>query len=244
MRDVEFHPAIKSFPDSGDEAYAKLLADIRARSQRRPIALFEGKIWDGRCRYYACQELKLEPKYRILKRKNEPVSYLILREKHLRFGGPRTPERDAALAVLHRIYDDDHIAAFKRRRSEWLAKARNEFRLRIGRPEPCAVCGKHIEFVHAHHTLPLNVQFELGLDDFDIDHTHDWLCPVHHRYVHMMISVWITDTRDGEWLDRIHDDDVKEWNAVELVFNKSMALFKSYGGVNGNGRAQDYAESE
>lgn len=244
MRIVDLHPAIKGFPQMDDAAYAALHNEIKLRGQRRPIALFEGMIWDGRSRYDACHDLKIEPKYRILKRKDEPIIYLIKRDKPNRYGSPSSPERHAALEVLQKIYEQEWIDNFKKRRATWLSQARRDFRNLVDRAAPCAVCKQHIEFVHAHHTLPLNVQFDLGLEVEDADHTHDWLCPKHHRFVHMLISVWITDTREDNFLDQIHDDDVPEWNAVEAVYEHSMALFKGYGGMNGNGRGHDYSEWE
>ena len=109
---------------------------------------------------------------------------------------------------------------------------------RAKRVQNCEVCNDHAEFVHAHHTLPLSVQFELGL--ILPVHNFNWLCPTHHRYVHMMISVYVTNTRSGNFLDHIPDHRVDEWLGVERVFGKSMELFEEHGGMNQNGLGHDY----
>ncbi len=238
IRDLYVHDVVDHFPSMGAEEYRALVADMRSNGQKRPIALFEGKIWDGRSRYDACRELQLQPKLRYLRRKDDPIIYLIERH-HDRYGGPSTPERSAALALLHEFETKEAIEAAKRERKDWLRAARNEFRRIMGRPQPCCVCGKHIEFTHAHHTLPLNVQYELGAIDAIQD--HDWLCPIHHKWVHMLSSVYITDTREGEFLDSIPDEYLDEWKRVEKRFEQSNALFKTLGGLHLNGRAMEVA---
>ncbi len=48
----------------------------------------------------------------------------------------------------------------------------------------CLVCGKYIEITAAHHIIPLKNQ-----KDFDtIDHDYVWLCPTHHKLVHLAID--------------------------------------------------------
>lgn len=238
-RVLDVHPLAKEFPGCSDKDYAALVADIKAVGQKRPIALFEGMIWDGRERYWACRDLHILPKFRILRRKDEPIIYLIQRERANRYGGPNTDERRAALDVLQRIYRDEWARDAKARRSAWIARARAEFRDVVSVPQPCAVCNKHVDFVHAHHCLPLHLQFELGLEC--TDHTHDWLCPVHHKGVHRLISVYITATRPGDFLDRIPPWLQDEWLAVERVYSRGGALYQNYGGMLGNGWGHDFS---
>lgn len=233
----DIHPLTGQFPSVTAAQYAKLKQDMRTNGQKRPIALYEGMVWDGRARLQVCEDLGLKPKVRFLRPKDQPVAYLLYR--HDRYGEPNSVERSAALDVLWRTGHDDWVADYKRRRSEWLRGARNDFKAIIPkRVQNCEVCNNHAEFVHAHHTLPLSVQFELGL----ILPVHDfnWLCPTHHRYVHMMISVYITNTRPGDFLDHISDNRVDEWLGVERVFGESMKLFEEYGGMNQNGLGHDY----
>jgi hypothetical protein len=233
----EIHPLANKFPKIAKSSFRKLKLDLSKRGQQRPIALYESMVWDGRARLQACNELGLRPKVRILKSKDRPVIYLL--KRHGRYGEPHSRERSVALDILWQIDQADWLAALKRRRTEWLRAARNEFRA-IGphKVQPCEVCGKYAEFAHAHHTLPLGVQFDLGIK-YPI-HDFNWLCPTHHKFVHMLISVYITDTRSGKFLDFIPDRAVDEWDAVERAFQKSFDLFEQYGGMNCNGHGYDY----
>jgi N6-adenosine-specific RNA methylase IME4 len=60
---TDFHPAANIFPMMTGKDYADLVTSIKKNGQRIPILLFEEKILDGRNRYAACLELKIEPKY-------------------------------------------------------------------------------------------------------------------------------------------------------------------------------------
>lgn len=231
------HPLAAAFPEMSMPVYDRLKKDMAARGQRRPIALYEGAVWDGRARLRACSELGLQPKFRFPKPKDEPISYLLVR--HDRYGEPHSPERMAALTTLRRFYDDDWVGSSKKQRTAWLRKARNEFRsVAPLRTEPCAVCQQHAEFGHAHHSVPLNVQFELGIEN--ALHDFIWLCPTHHRHMHMMISVYMTDTWSGDFLDRIPDRALDHWHAVERIFQAAVDLFRSIGGMHQNGLGSDY----
>jgi hypothetical protein len=59
----------------------------------------------------------------------------------------------------------------------------------------------------------------------------------------MMISVYITNTRPGDFLDHIPDHWVDEWLGVEKVFGESMKLFEECGGMSQNGLGYDYNHS-
>lgn len=62
MRDrFDTHPAANLFPMLDNEAYRALKTDIAENGIREPIALFRGKLLDGRNRYRACRELDIEP---------------------------------------------------------------------------------------------------------------------------------------------------------------------------------------
>jgi protein gp37 len=61
--ELETHPLALLFPELPPEEFAELVESIRAEGLRHPIALFEGKILDGRHRYRACQEAGVEPRF-------------------------------------------------------------------------------------------------------------------------------------------------------------------------------------
>jgi hypothetical protein len=46
----DIHPLSGHFPSVTAAQYKKLKRDIRANGQMRPIALYEGMVWDGRAR--------------------------------------------------------------------------------------------------------------------------------------------------------------------------------------------------
>jgi hypothetical protein len=227
MRIVDVHPVAEVFKRLGEAEHAALRKDIVAYGQARPIALYDGMVWDGRERFNICEA----PKFSILRSPWDAIKYVLLR--HTRYGKPNSKTRIAALKVLHRIVDDKYVQQQQEARSKWKKSARRWFK-DIHQPTekmPCAVCNKHAAFVHAHHLLPLAIQFELGIESEEADHSFEWLCPVHHKYVHMMISVYITQTRSGDFLDCIPDHMVDEWTAVERVFKQCSALYELYGGA-------------
>ncbi len=61
MPKLEIHPAALAMPEASREDYERLLDDIEKHGQSVPIELYKGQIIDGRTRYKACLELKLEP---------------------------------------------------------------------------------------------------------------------------------------------------------------------------------------
>ena len=59
-----FHEASSVFPLLEGEDFDALVADIRTHGLREPISLHpDGSILDGRNRYLACREAKIEPRY-------------------------------------------------------------------------------------------------------------------------------------------------------------------------------------
>lgn len=60
---MEFHEIANLFPLMVGDEYRALVEDIRANGLLEPIALYEGKILDGRNRYNACIVLGIEPNY-------------------------------------------------------------------------------------------------------------------------------------------------------------------------------------
>lgn len=221
-----FHPVIRKFPEMPAADLNLLTRDIAANGQRRPIALYQGCVWDGRARLEACKSLMIQPRYWLIRR-GDPIAFLLARNSQT--GEPNSPERRDALAILRAVETPEAKAEAKQKRTEWLNEARRDFRMRIRRPEPCAVCGRHVDMVHAHHSLPLNIQYELGL--WFANQEHDWLCPVHHSMVHVYISIYVTCTRRGEFLEGIRDSKQDEWVKANEIFRKGFALFEKLGGL-------------
>jgi len=58
---MKTHPAAKAIPEMLPDEYETLKADIEARGQVVPIETYQGALIDGRHRYRACKELKIEP---------------------------------------------------------------------------------------------------------------------------------------------------------------------------------------
>ena len=76
------------------------------------------------------------------------------------------------------------IAAIGSAKDAWIAAARRAFN--PGARAPCAVCRKYQWITHAHHIVPLAVQYDNGARE--PNHERAWLCPNHHSIVHIFIS--------------------------------------------------------
>lgn len=63
MKPIELHPLCTLFPRMDGEAFATLVADIKANGLREPITLVDGMILDGGNRYRACLQAGIEPKF-------------------------------------------------------------------------------------------------------------------------------------------------------------------------------------
>jgi hypothetical protein len=206
------HPVVRSFPIMGDALYSTLKQDMRNRGQWLPIVLYEGMIWDARVRYTACAELGMKP-WLVPLRREDPVPHYI-KANYERCGEPRSAERDAVVDTLMAAGSPEGRAEASARRKAWLQNARAEFRDFIReRPQPCVICGYDPEVTHAHHSFPLALQFECGIED--AIHDYQWLCPKHHKRVHTLLSGSLLETRDLSFLDCIPDHHAKEWVAIE-----------------------------
>lgn len=230
------HPVVAQFPRLADDAYATLFDDIKANGQRKAVCMYQGMIWDGRARYDACMDLGLVPKVAVLRR-GDPIIFLLHRHRD-KFGLPRSPERNAALAILNRIETLEWKKEAQDRREGWIAAARTEFQVQRRYAKPCAVCGLSDEYSHAHHSLPLNLQYALGVD-MPIQE-HDWLCPVHHKLIHQRISAEILGSRRPEGYDYHHrykteGDRTKAAGAIYDLTEKVRRLFTEVGGISPRG---------
>ena len=79
------HPIAEIFPRMPGEEFVALKKDIRENGLLEPIWLYEGKIIDGRHRYYACQEVGVAHQFREYEGTN-PIGFVIslnLKRRHL-----------------------------------------------------------------------------------------------------------------------------------------------------------------
>ena len=83
----EFHPAAELFPLLRGKAFQDLVADIKKNGLFEPILVdAEGRILDGRNRYRACLEAKVEPRFVDWQGEGSPVDLALsrnLRRRHL-----------------------------------------------------------------------------------------------------------------------------------------------------------------
>ena len=85
MMNYGIHPIAELFPRMPGEEFVALKKDIRANGLLEPIWLYEGKVLDGRHRYFACQEVGVEASYREYEGSN-PLGFVVslnLNRRHL-----------------------------------------------------------------------------------------------------------------------------------------------------------------
>ena len=75
---MEFHPISDMFPMMSAQEFACLVSDIREHGLREPILITEdGQIVDGRNRRRACDDLKIEPRFRTIQA-NGSLAHLVI----------------------------------------------------------------------------------------------------------------------------------------------------------------------
>jgi transposase len=82
---MKFHPFSEIFPLIEGAALDELVADIKANGLREKIWLYDGKILDGRNRFFACQKAKIKPKYRKYSG-SDPLAFVVslnVQRRHL-----------------------------------------------------------------------------------------------------------------------------------------------------------------
>jgi ParB-like chromosome segregation protein Spo0J len=92
---IEIHPIALLLPAMSAEEYTALCNDIRERGLNNPIWLYENKILDGRHRYKACIEMKVEPRFQVYAG-TTPVQFVLSENLHRRH---LTSSQRGALAV-------------------------------------------------------------------------------------------------------------------------------------------------
>jgi hypothetical protein len=221
MSPLQVHPVVAQLPPVEGALLEALIRDMQLNGQHMPIVLYEGMVFDGRARLRGCSYLGLKP-WLVPLRREDPMHFYI-GANYKRCGEPRSRERNAVIDTLSKAGSPEGRAEARARRSEWIRAARTEFKDLIrGRREPCAVCGKHIEFVHAHHSFPFSLQFECGVDE--PIHDYQWLCPIHHKDVHVLLSGHLLGARDLSFLDYVPDEDAEEWLAIDRSAQKGIDL--------------------
>jgi hypothetical protein len=81
--EYEFHPLANIFPMMTDEETEALADDMLEHGQRESIALYDGKILDGRNRYRACRLKGIEPRF-IEQRPADPAAFVASANLHRR----------------------------------------------------------------------------------------------------------------------------------------------------------------
>jgi hypothetical protein len=84
-KQFEFHDMANLFPMLDVDELKALATDILENGQREPITLFEGKILDGRNRYFACLDAGVEPLFTEYNGR-DPIGYVVslnLKRRHL-----------------------------------------------------------------------------------------------------------------------------------------------------------------
>lgn len=82
---MKYHPLADIFPLMEGDDYNSFVADIKTNGLREPIWIFEDKILDGRNRWRACKDAKVEPKTREYKG-NDALGFVVslnLKRRHL-----------------------------------------------------------------------------------------------------------------------------------------------------------------
>jgi hypothetical protein len=86
MTGMRFHPLADMFPLLEGEEFADLVEDIRVNGLLEPVTLYtDGSILDGRNRYRACIEARVEPRFRTYGGA-DPLSFVVsanIKRRHL-----------------------------------------------------------------------------------------------------------------------------------------------------------------
>jgi hypothetical protein len=87
MPHLEFHPLANVLPLMSGKEFDNLVASIKACGLNRAIVLYEGKILDGRNRYRACIEAKIELRTREFEG-DDPIQFVAAENLHRRHLDP------------------------------------------------------------------------------------------------------------------------------------------------------------
>jgi len=100
----------------------------------------------------------------------------------------------------------------KKIKKEWVKHARKAFKP-TGKTV-CAICGEHDSITDAHHIYPLSMQFDDGVELPIQDYV--WLCPNHHKYIHLSISK--NGHKNGEKFSDVLRSDFESFFEIKSKF--------------------------
>ncbi|MCH8269995.1 MAG: ParB N-terminal domain-containing protein [Planctomycetes bacterium] len=102
--ELPIHRACALFPDMPTDEYKELVADIKANGCHVPVVLYDGVILDGRHRWKACAELKIDcPTVNWKPKKGQsPTEYAVALNMHRRHlsAGQRAAIRADAIPLI------------------------------------------------------------------------------------------------------------------------------------------------
>ena len=105
-----------------------------------------------------------------------------------------------------------HKQQVQAQKTDWILKARLNFD--PGKPDNCHICGRYKSITHAHHIIPLAMQFNRG---FAIpDNTFVWLCPNHHAAIHLAIELVVNENTKG-WFYEFDEKEIKKLMQLALL---------------------------
>ena len=82
--DLAIHPIALLLPPMNDAEYKEFKDDILGNGLHNPIILYQDKVLDGRNRYLACKELKIDVWAREWEGGSDPIEYVISQNIHRR----------------------------------------------------------------------------------------------------------------------------------------------------------------
>lgn len=115
---LQYHPLSNYLPKMGDEEFAQLVKSIEDNGLREPITLYEGMILDGRNRYEACLEAKVEPTTEEWDGVGDPLDYV--RDRNLRRHMTQAQKREVVIGLLN-----DHSHRSDRWIASWAGVSHN-----------------------------------------------------------------------------------------------------------------------
>lgn len=108
---------------------------------------------------------------------------------------------------------------FKQDRDKWIKQARLNFD--PGDKQACAICGKYKSLTHAHHIIPLAIQYRRNY--IHPDQSYVWMCPTHHAAIHMFLNIFesklsedVQDKRISELQGDLSHQEMNE--LIDLLF--------------------------
>jgi len=105
---------------------------------------------------------------------------------------------------------------YKESRLEWLSEARKTFYPQ--NRTSCVICGKYLQLCHAHHVMPLFLQWELGVAE--PLHEYQWLCPTHHELAHRHIHALVAN----KWCT-VDDVPLVEKEAMQSILSRFVEVY-------------------